>query len=408
MKRFILFAITGLVVFIYSPQQATAAFKYQCPPDTDGIDTDQDGDPDNDNVCYHLGAGDGFVTMADGRPLYMFGFGNVMGVPDDQIMAQGMLGAEFPAPLIKAREGQKLFISLSNVGMMMRPDLFDPHTVHFHGFPNAASVFDGVPSASVAVNMNATYTYFYNIVEPGTYMYHCHVEATEHMQMGMLGNLYITPIQDGQEFEYPAESGRFYTKFAYDDGDGSTGYDVDYPIQVGTFDPDFHDASYGVQPLPFAMMKDRYGMLNGRGYPDTVDPAPHSTDITELAGIPRSTESQPMNSLIVAGQNQRILLRISSLSTTEFITLSAQGLIMEVVGKGARILKSTDGGHLYYKTNSVTVGGGESIDVIIDTKDVPAGTYFLYSTEMNFLSNNTEDYGGIMTEIRVLQEGGAQ
>jgi len=395
------------MLLAFSPQQATAAFKYQCPPDTDGIDTDQDGDPNNDNICYHLSAGDGFVTMADGRPLYMFGFGDVLGVPDEMVMAQGMLDAKFPAPLIKAREGQKLFISLSNVGMMIRPDLFDPHTVHFHGFPNAAPVFDGVPSASISVNMNATFTYFYNIVDPGTYMYHCHMEATEHMQMGMLGNLYITPVQDGQEFEYPAASGRLYTKFAYNDGDGSTGYNVDYPIQVGTFDPEFHDASYTVQPLPFALMDDKYGMLNGRGYPETVSSAPLSTDLTELAGVPRTVESQPYSSLVVAEQNQRILLRISSLSTTEYITLTAQGLVMEVVGKGARILTSTTGEHLYYKTNSITVGGGESIDVIIDTMDVPVGTYFLYTTEMNFLSNNTEDYGGIMTEIQVLQEGGA-
>jgi hypothetical protein len=56
------------------------------------------------------------------------------------------------------------------------------------------------------------------------------------------------------------------------DGDGSTGYDVDFPIQIAGFDPAFHDASLTVQPLPFALMKDRYPMLNGRGYPDTVAP----------------------------------------------------------------------------------------------------------------------------------------
>ncbi len=38
------------------------------------------------------------------------------------------------------------------------------------------------------------------------------------------------------------------------------------------FDPDFHDASESVQPLPFAVMRDRYPMLNGRGYPDTRRP----------------------------------------------------------------------------------------------------------------------------------------
>ena len=45
--------------------------------------------------------------------------------------------------------------------------------------------------------MGASLTYYYNLQDPGTYMYHCHVEATEHMQMGMLGNLYVRPAQNG-------------------------------------------------------------------------------------------------------------------------------------------------------------------------------------------------------------------
>ncbi len=46
---------------------AHAAVSTQCPPDTDGVDTDGDGNPANDIVCIHLAAGDGFVNMADGR-----------------------------------------------------------------------------------------------------------------------------------------------------------------------------------------------------------------------------------------------------------------------------------------------------------------------------------------------------
>jgi len=60
-------------------------------------------------------------------------------------------------------------------------------------------------------------------------MYHCHVEATEHMQMGMLGNLYVRPAQNGQSFGG-------YTQFVYNDADGSTGYDVEVPIQIGSMD----------------------------------------------------------------------------------------------------------------------------------------------------------------------------
>ena len=52
--------------------------------------------------------------------------------------------------------------------------------------------------------------------------------------------------------------------------DGSTRYDVEFPIQISGFDRTFHELHLGIQPLPFAQMKDTYPMLNGRGYPQTI------------------------------------------------------------------------------------------------------------------------------------------
>ena len=56
---------------------------------------------------------------------------------------------------------------------------------------------------------------------------------------------------------------------------------------------------------------------------------------------------------------------------------------------------------MVYETNVVNLGGGESTDVILDTAGVDPGTYFLYTTNLNYLSNNEEDYGGYMTEIHL-------
>src|SRR3990172_7739891 len=161
-------------------------------------------------VCIHLVAGDGFVNMADrtldhgadapvgaGYPQYIFGFANATGTPNADVMSTFMLKMNFSAPTVSVQEGDQLYLSLTNVGMVMRPDLFDPHSVHYHGFPNASAIFDGLPESGVTINMGATLTYYYNNVEPGTFIYHCHVEAAEHMQMGMLGNLYVRAAQDG-------------------------------------------------------------------------------------------------------------------------------------------------------------------------------------------------------------------
>jgi len=377
-----------------------AAAVVQCPTDNwvaeqaAGEDLDGDGFIDYEDanvVCTHVTAGDGFSTMADGKSTYHFGFHDVTGVPPGMVMEEGMLGANLPSPTITVGEGQELYLTVTNVGMVMRPDLFDPHTVHWHGFPQASSIFDGVPDSSISINMMATFTYYYLANEPGTYMWHCHVEATEHMQMGMLGNLYVTPAQDGTPI------GGF-TEFAYNDGDGSTGYDVDYVLQFTGIDPDFHDASVNTQPLPFALMVDRHHLINGRGYPDTVNPG--NIDGTDPDGGVYP-DRQDVSSLIEAAVGDRILLRMSNLSVTRFYTVRVLGIPMKVIGKDARQLKGPTGLDLSYYTASITLGGGEAVDAILETAGLAEGTYFLYSRELDALNNDAMNRGGIMTEIHL-------
>ena len=362
----------------------------QCP---DGASWLAPGQPANgDVVCMHITGGDGFTTMADGYDQYMFSFGNVdPGVPDAQVMADYTLKATFPAPTIVMKQGQELYLTMTNVGMVMRPDLFDTHSVHWHGFKNAAPIFDGLPEPSPTANMGASFTYYYKPTLPGTY---CHVEAAEHMQMGMIGNVWVLPEQndlpDGTDLNgFTHTTGN---KYVYNDGDGSTYYDRDFAIQLTGFDHNFHDAPINVQPLPFAAMKDTYPMINGRGYPDTINPSP----VVNLNGF----ASQPINSRISANRGQKILLRISNVSTTDFFSITTTlGVPMKVVGNGAQLLRSPTGQDLSYDTYVLNTGGGEHYDVILDTADVPRGTYFLYTTNLRFLCNNQQERGGIMTEI---------
>jgi len=163
------------------------------------------------------------------------------------------------------------------------------------------------------------------------------------------------------------------------------------------FDPNFHYVGMTFNPEAFADMKDKYFMLSGRGYPDTVNQGPITT--TAADGVRRP--SQPLPSLIqinrTAGQT-RALLRISDLSVTEFTTLGTVGIPMTVIAQNARLLRDMAGNNLYYDTNSITLGGGESADVILDASNVPNGTYYLYSTNLDHLSNDAENFGGMMTE----------
>lgn len=409
---------TAVILMLAGAMNAGAAVHSQCPcygadglwgtpddiggvnPGTGNIECTIAGPPTRNIACRHIQSGDGYIKMADGTDMYIFGFSDVTGTPDPDVMMQGMLNANFSGPVIDIMEGQEFYLNLSNAGMTIRPDLFDPHTIHFHGYPNNSTVFDGEPMGSIAIMMGSTLSYYYFLDEPGTYIYHCHVEATEHMQMGMLANIFVRPLQDNnaglKNLGSVPPLNQPFEGFVFNDTDASTGYHVAYPLQISGFDPAFHWANENIQPLPFAEMEDFYFMLNGRGYPDTINPA----NILNVNGL----AAQKTPSLITANQGQKILLRISNVAVMDTDTLTSLGIPMKVVGKGARILRGggvPTGPDLYYTTNSITLAGGETAEVILDTTGVATGTYFLYSANLNHLSNDAEDFGGVMTEIRV-------
>src|SRR3990172_7472612 len=119
---------------------AGAVVQVQCPGDLDGDAAwNSPGEVQPANVdCKHVIGGDGFAMMADGTVLYTFGFSDGTGISPDLVIANAAHNAQAPAPLITAREGDDFYLTLSTVPMRERPDLFDAHTVHWHGFPNAA------------------------------------------------------------------------------------------------------------------------------------------------------------------------------------------------------------------------------------------------------------------------------
>lgn len=443
--------------------------------------------------CQQISGGDGYSTMADGTQTYMFSFGPLSGLADianglpgtefpqvfnapytgstlqpgdpattglsaftyngaiglipnkdngnaidghvdpRQIMDVGVMNGNVPAPLMALDEDDEFFLTLTNVGMIMRPDLFEQHTVHFHGYPNASGFYDGVPDASVAINIGGSFTYYYLAPDAGTYFWHCHITPPEHLQMGMVGQIYVRPRQNrvpvgaslysalqNQQRDprtacnstadilctnpLPAANTVMRSptgSYAYNDGDGSTYYDVEYPLQIHGFDPNFHFVGMTFNPEEFADMKDKYFLLNGRSYPDTVTPGPLQTASSDGA----NHFSQPLPSIINIPAGGKALLRISDLDVTEYQTLASIGIPMKVIAINAKLLRDQEGNNLYYTTNSITLGGGESLDVILDASNTtlyPSGSvFYLYTPNLDHLSNDAENFGGLMTEVHI-------
>ncbi len=136
---------------------------------------------------------------------YIFGFRNVTGLSDVQRSNQKNK-AQHSAPLFWVDQFNPASpvdfkVQLTNLGLALRPDLFDAHTLHWHGFRNVIPFFDGEPTGSVAVPTGRVFTYVYRPRDPGTYMYHCHVEDVEHVHMGMNGLVFVRPTM-GPKFVY--------------------------------------------------------------------------------------------------------------------------------------------------------------------------------------------------------------
>ena len=94
-------------------------------------------------------------------------------------------------------------------------------------------------------------------------------------------------------------------------------------------------------------MKDNYFMINGRGYPDTIntsdnDLATPDGDMVNNASEYYGTDyvAQDVHTLIEAAAGDKISLRLSNVSTTDLISVATTlGVPMRVVGRGAELLR---------------------------------------------------------------------
>lgn len=365
--------------------------------------------PDPTYQTIRLGATDGFISIPGRDPLYSFGFVEAENVTDsvNKFIGDFKGQVQAPAPILDfkqvvdghANSGEGAFLVLTNLGLLDRPDLDDAHTIHWHGFRNPTALFDGVPEVSIAVPVGRNFPYYFKPEHPGTYMYHCHFEDTEHVQMGMIGIVLVRPVQDGTL----AGSDSTISRYAYNDGDGSTGYHREYTMMLTEIDTRPHDQLLNVQEFVWSDYDPNYWVINGRCYPDTV----------KLENDP-SLPHQPISSLIQAYGGEKILLRMANLGYEQH-AMQMEEIAMHVVGHDAAHLRNgtTD---LTYMTNTIYIGPGEARDVIFEAPPFTTARvtftddfglhnrYWFKNRNYDKLTNGgASGPGGMMTEVRVYQ-----
>jgi FtsP/CotA-like multicopper oxidase with cupredoxin domain len=400
---------------------------------------------------------DGWISLPPGPPIgvfhpdslapglfttYVFGFRNVTGLADADRLNQKNK-AQHSAPLFwvdqfnPADPVPKDFkIRLTNLGLALRPDLFDAHTIHWHGFRNVIPFFDGEPSGSVSVPSGRVFDYVYRPREPGTYMFHCHVEDVEHVHMGMTGPVFVRPLQNrtgaGPGVPVARLAGNTAVGvpmgYAYNDGDGSTGYDREFAMFLSEVWAEAHWADAHIQLPEWSDYRADFALLNGRVYPDTL--APNGSidpfhpvrddglaggvagDLIATAGF-EHLKYQPLSALVSCNAGERVLLRFANLGFKES-SMTLAGIKMRVVGKDATPMRGRDQTDTSYEASTVSFGAGESIDAIFSAPayvgPAPYDTYLLFNRAYERSNNLAGGFGGQRTEVRVYPAGalGAQ
>jgi hypothetical protein len=154
-------------------------------------------------------------------------------------------------------------------------------------------------------------------------------------------------------------------------------------------------------PEGFVDMKDKYFLLNGRSYPDTVTSGPMETQTSDG----RNHFSQPLPSIIniPAGGKALCAFPTWTLPNIRPWPRSAFRCMSSDTMPSCCAIKP--GTTWTYYTNSITLAGGESLDVILDASNTtlyPAGyVFYLYTPQLDHLANDAENFGGLMTEVHI-------
>jgi FtsP/CotA-like multicopper oxidase with cupredoxin domain len=301
---------------------------------------------------FYIYATDGYLTLPDGTRTYIRGFAGNNPPTTPVANPRTLIGkAQLPAPLIEVVEGDNCYLHFQEIGNINNRAPVDPHTIHLHGI-HTSTQNDGFPESSFTI-MNQAVTYYFKAEHPGTYMYHCHVEASEHVQMGMYGALIIRPATNTLNTVYGGITVN---------GQIADHFDKEYIMLLSDIDSRWHrNIEVGNRNFNPVEFRPDYWLLNGRSFPDTLLPA-QTAFTANIGGPPPGYDAY-----VHVQTGQRFLLRMINIGY-QVVPWHIHGWHFLIAGKDAHpMLQSPNG--LLHKGFTLTIGSGETYDLIIEAEN---------------------------------------
>ncbi len=108
----------------------------------------------------------------------------------DQTLVMMGYNGQYPGPLLRVDKGANINVHFVNA-------IDQPTTVHGHGLRLDDYRFDGIPGISQApVESGESFLYKLNFPDTGLYWYHPHMREDVQQDLGLYGNMLVSPIED--------------------------------------------------------------------------------------------------------------------------------------------------------------------------------------------------------------------
>jgi FtsP/CotA-like multicopper oxidase with cupredoxin domain len=92
-----------------------------------------------------------------------------------------------PGPTLKVGQGSTITVHVTNHGDIEA-------TVHWHGL-RLENRYDGTHDTQAPIPVGETFTYQVHVPDPGAYWYHPHIREDYGQEMGLYGNILVTPAE---------------------------------------------------------------------------------------------------------------------------------------------------------------------------------------------------------------------
>jgi FtsP/CotA-like multicopper oxidase with cupredoxin domain len=257
-----------------------------------------------------IGRNSGTHLLDDGNSTRIFGFATTLVDP-----------IRIPGPTLEVKSGDSVKLDFWNMSQGA------PHTVHLHGL-DVDQQNDGVGMLSFEVEHSQHGYYYFKAPHPGTYLYHCHVGSSIHLQAGMYGMVIVRPSDGNSLLNW----------------DGGESYDREFSLLASEIDTVWHNDT---------ILDHVHDSTMALYTPDTF--TPQYFLVNGLSGV----QLQVPENYLVAMPNEKVFLRLANIGYYGVQYIFPSELNARVVASDGRPLPTEE------LTDTVIVLPGERYEVFV-------------------------------------------